>query len=306
MPLFKDINFEAIVAGLYEGLYVVDRDRRILYWNKAAEKLTGFSAEEVVGSRCSENILMHIDTVGNSLCQSMCPLAATMDDGKTRQAEVFLHHKSGHRLPVRVRVTPLKNEQDEIIGGVELFSDNSARRQMREEITHLRELALIDPLTELPNRRYIESHIESSLSLLLRINMPFGLLFIDIDHFKKFNDDHGHLVGDQALKTVAETFRHAIRSFDVIGRWGGEEFLGVFPNLAPSALYRTAERLRVLVTQSRVETGNNPLRLTVSIGGAMATADDTLTSLIQKADTAMYVSKQQGRNRVTVHDSPPE
>jgi diguanylate cyclase (GGDEF)-like protein/PAS domain S-box-containing protein len=306
MPLFKDINFEAIVAGLYEGLYVVDRDRRILYWNKAAERLTGFSAEEVVGSRCSENILMHIDTVGNSLCQGMCPLAATMDDGKTRQAEVFLHHKSGHRLPVRVRVTPLKNEQDEIIGGVELFSDNSARRQMREEITHLRELALIDPLTELPNRRYIESHIESSLSLLLRINMPFGLLFIDIDHFKKFNDDHGHLVGDQALKTVAETFRHAIRSFDVIGRWGGEEFLGVFPNLAPSALYRTAERLRVLVTQSRVETGNNPLRLTVSIGGAMATADDTLTSLIQKADTAMYVSKQQGRNRVTVHDSPPE
>ena len=306
MPLFKDINFEAIVAGLYEGLYVVDRDRRILYWNKAAERLTGFSAEEVVGSRCSENILMHIDTVGNSLCQGMCPLAATMDDGKTRQAEVFLHHKSGHRLPVRVRVTPLKNEQDEIIGGVELFSDNSARRQMREEITHLRELALIDPLTELPNRRYIESHIESSLSLLLRINMPFGLLFIDIDHFKKFNDDHGHLVGDQALKTVAETFRHAIRSFDVIGRWGGEEFLGVFPNLAPSALYRTAERLRVLVTQSRVETGNNPLRLTVSIGGVMATADDTLTSLIQKADTAMYVSKQQGRNRVTVHDSPPE
>ncbi len=301
MPLSGNINFEAIVANLHEGLYVVDRERRIQYWNRAAEELSGFAAVEVVGSRCSDNILIHVDADGNNLCQSLCPLAATMEDGKTRQAEVFLHHKSGYRLPVLVRVTPLKNERGEIIGGIELFSDNSARREMQKEMDRLRELSLIDPLTELPNRRYIESHIESSLSLLLRINMPFGLLFLDIDHFKQFNDVHGHLAGDQALKTVAETFRHAIRSFDVIGRWGGEEFLGVFPNLSPADLHRTAERLRVLVKQSRVEREGNLLQLTISVGGVMASPEDTPDSLIQNADAAMYASKQKGRNRVTIH-----
>ncbi len=303
--MFTDINFEAIVANLYEGLYVVDRQRRIRYWNKAAEELTGFTANEVMGSRCSDNILSHIDAEGNSLCQGMCPLAATMEDGQTRQAEVFLHHKSGHRIPVMVRVTPLKNDREEIIGGIEIFSDNTPWQAMQEELARLRQLSLIDPLTELPNRRYVETHIETSLSLLLRIDMPFGLLFLDIDHFKRFNDTLGHQIGDLALKTVADTFRHAIRSSDIIGRWGGEEFLGVFRNLDHQTLYDTAERLRMLVEHSHVEPENKILRVTLSAGGVIASAEDTMDSLIEKADTAMYTSKEQGRNRVTIHGYQP-
>jgi diguanylate cyclase (GGDEF)-like protein/PAS domain S-box-containing protein len=302
--MFTDINFESIVANLHEGLFVVDREMCIQYWNKSAEQLTGFTAGEVIGRCCSDNILIHIDAEGKILCRDMCPLATTMRDGETRQAEVFMRHKSGHRLPVQVRVTPLKNERGDIVGGIELFSDNTARQDLENELARLRQLALIDPLTELPNRRYIESHIISSLSMLLRIDIPFGLLFLDIDHFKGFNDTHGHLAGDQALKTVADTFRHAIRSFDVIGRWGGEEFLGVFPNITPETLSNTAERLRMLVEHSRVELNENRLlRITLSVGGVVASPADTLESLLQKADTALYVSKRQGRNRITIHDA---
>ena len=299
--MFTDINFETIVANLHEGIYVVDRERRIRYWNKAAERLTGFTVDEVLNSRCSDNILIHIDAEGKNRCHDNCPLTLTMADGQIRQVEMFLHHKSGHRLPVLVRTTPLKNPLGDIIGGIELFSDNSAGQALQEEVVRLRKLSLIDPLTELPNRRYLETHIESSLSLLLRIHMPFGLLFLDIDHFKQFNDTHGHLAGDQALKTAAHTFRHAIRSFDIIGRWGGEEFLGVFPNITVDDLRHTAERLRLLVEHSRINPGDKSLRITLSVGGVLASADDTVDELIHKADAAMYTSKQQGRNRVTIN-----
>ena len=301
--MFTGINFETIVANLHEGLYVVDRERCIRYWNKAAEKLTGFTVDEVAGTRCSDNILIHIDADGKSLCHDGCPLSASMADGQTRQVEMFLRHKSGHRLPVLVRTTPLKDPQGNITGGIEMFSDNSAGQALQEEVSRLRKLSLIDPLTELPNRRYLETHIESSMSLLLRIHMPFGLLFLDIDHFKQFNDTHGHLAGDQALKTVAHTFRHAIRSFDIIGRWGGEEFLGVFPNITMDDLRNTAERLRLLVEHSRIDLGDKRLRITLSVGGVLASADDTVDELIHKADAAMYLSKAQGRNRVTINNA---
>ncbi|MFP4445371.1 MAG: diguanylate cyclase [Desulfosudaceae bacterium] len=301
--MLSQINFKAIVEDLYEGLYVVDRERRIQYWNKAAEKLTGFAAAEVIGSRCADNILMHIDRSGQSLCQGQCPLAATMTDGDTREAEVFLHHKSGHRVPVLVRTTPLRDSGGNIDGGIEIFSDDSPRQTLRQEIDHLKHLSLIDDLTELPNRRYTEIQINHALSLMDRVHVPFGVIFFDIDHFKKFNDTHGHSAGDLALRVTAETFKHTIRSFDTIGRWGGEEFLGVFPNMNRQTLQETGNRLRRMIKHSRVQVGKQALGITISAGGVLAAAGDTRASLVEKADAAMYRSKKSGRDRFTLHQA---
>lgn len=300
--MLKQIDFQSIVADLYEGLYVVDLERRVQYWNKAAEMLTGFTAEEVIGCRCSDNILMHIDQAGNSLCQGMCPLAATMQDSQTREAEIFLHHKTGHLVPVLARTIPLRDKAGDIIGGLEIFSDDSPRQALRKEIEQLKHLSLIDALTELPNRHYVETQITNALSLLDRINMPFGVIFFDIDHFKQFNDNHGHLVGDQALKTTADTFKHTIRSFDTMGRWGGEEFLGVFPKMNRQDLRETGDRLRQMVKHSQIKLKNKSLWLTLSGGGALAAPGDTRETLVEKADAAMYISKQQGRDRFTIQE----
>jgi len=299
--MLSQINFKAIVEDLYEGLYVVDQERRIQYWNKAAEKLTGFTAAEVIGSRCADNILMHIDRSGQNLCQSHCPLAATMTDGGTREAEVLLHHKSGHRVPVLIRTTPLRDNAGNIVGGIEIFSDDSPRQVLRDEIDHLKHLSLIDDLTELPNRRYTEIQINHALSLLDRVHVPFGVIFFDIDHFKKFNDTHGHSAGDQVLRVAAETFKHTIRSFDTIGRWGGEEFLGVFPNMNQDTLQETGNRLRRMIKHSRVQIREQALGITISAGGVLAAAGDSREILVEKADAAMYRSKQQGRDRFTLH-----
>ncbi|MDO8721499.1 MAG: sensor domain-containing diguanylate cyclase [Syntrophales bacterium] len=293
-------DFETIVDDLHDGLYLVDRNRVITYWNKAAEQITGYSSEEVIGRPCADNILIHVDSAGKELCKAMCSLTATMEDGKPREAEVYFQHKSGHRLPVIIRVTPLKNEQGEIMGGIELFSENTHCDALRIKLTEMQKFALLDPLTELPNRRHLESQIYACFAHLERDDIPFGLLFIDVDHFKRFNDSYGHIKGDVALQTIAKTIMHSVRPFDTVARWGGEEFAGVFPNADAQTLMPIAERICALVRHSHIETGSLSHHLTVSIGGALAKRGDTVASLTNRADIMMYRSKQEGRNRVNI------
>lgn len=213
-------DFRAIVESLHDGLYFVDRDRQITFWNRAAEQITGYSAEEVLGRRCSENILMHVDPWGTQLCLNLCPLAATMTDGLSRVAEVYLHHKDGQRVPVSVRTTAMRNKEGEITGCIELFTDLSSGEALRLQLEEMKRLALLDPLTQLPNRRCLESKLEAHLTEARGSGSCFGLLYLDIDHFKVFNDLYGHDVGDQVLRSVANTLKGAVRPFDTVGRWG--------------------------------------------------------------------------------------
>ena len=108
--------YRKILDNLFDGVYFVDRDRVITYWNKGAEKITGYDAGQVMGRSCRDNILNHVTANGVQLCLTNCPLASTMEDGKQREAEVYLHHADGHRLPVTVRASPIYDEQGNIIG----------------------------------------------------------------------------------------------------------------------------------------------------------------------------------------------
>jgi diguanylate cyclase (GGDEF)-like protein/PAS domain S-box-containing protein len=285
---------------MHDGVYFVDRERRITFWNKGAERITGYSAAEVVGKSCADNILVHVDTFGRQLCQGSCPLVAAMGDGTPQEAEVFLHHKQGHRLPVWVRISPLRGADGSFIGAVEMFTDISARHVLQEQVEELKKLALIDSLTGLPNRRHFEGQLHSRIQELRRNRVVFGLLFIDVDHFKQFNDRYGHDVGDQVLAVIGNTLALAIRPFDVLCRWGGEEFAGIFPHADLAALNGIGHRLRTLVAHSKVRAGSAELTVTVSIGGTLSVPDDSAASIIKRADSLMYASKATGRNQVTV------
>ena len=115
----------AVMDNLYDGAYYVDRGRRIRYWNRGAERLTGYADADVVGQFCFDNILNHVDGSGTALCRSLCPLAATMRDGGPREAEVFLRHREGHRVPVQVRTAPVRNRDGAVIGGVVAMLEQS-------------------------------------------------------------------------------------------------------------------------------------------------------------------------------------
>jgi len=299
MDLEKD-SFKKILENLHEGLYLVDRDGVITYWNKAAEQISGFSANEVVGKSCSDNILTHVDSDGNNLCTGMCPLATTIADGKPREDEIYMHHKDGHRIPVSIRASTLTDRGGNIIGGIELFTSISHQVAYEIKVKELEKLALLDNLTQLPNRNYIEREIQSRYEAKMRYNVPFGILFIDIDHFKQFNVTYGHDMGDDVLKFVANTFIANARPFDLYGRWGGEEFIGVIHDINGKSLELLGNRLRSLVDTSYIIRGNKKLYVTISIGATVINNDDTIDRLIKRADTLLYKSKAEGRNRLTM------
>lgn len=297
--IFDKDSYRRILDNLYNGLYLVDRDRVIRYWNKAAEKISGFTADEVVGKSCSDNILTHVDGKGHSLCRGKCPLAMTMEDGEPREAEVFLHHKNGHRVPVGVRVSTLTDADGKVIGGAELFSDISSFKAIELKIKELEKMALVDNLTRLANRSCIEKEIIVRLEEQRRFGTPFGILFIDIDYFKQFNDTYGHDVGDRVLRFVADTLIRNARPFDMLGRWGGEEFIGVMRNVTHQELENLGNRLRVLVENSYLPLEGDRLHVSISIGATLTRDDDSMDTLLKRADALLYESKTAGRNRLT-------
>jgi diguanylate cyclase (GGDEF)-like protein/PAS domain S-box-containing protein len=285
-----------LLDNLYDGVYFVDSTRTITYWNKGAERISGFSAAEVVGHSCADNLLMHVDEAGVQLCICGCPLSATLADGQTHEAEVFLHHKDGHRVPVSVRVAPLRDESGRVLGAVEIFNDSSDKREILAEMCELKSLALVDPLTGLCNRRAATLDFEHKSKALRHYKVPFGLLFVDIDNFKDVNDSHGHEIGDRVLVMVGKTLHGALRGKDKVYRWGGEEFVALVTNVDANMLCAISERMRLLVGSSALPTPGGMLRITVSLGGSLALAADTMESLVKRADALMYRSKEAGRN----------
>ena len=298
------MNYELCYCGdvlndLYEGVYFVDKDRGITFWNQGAEHITGFSAQEMLGKFCYDNLLSHVDENGTQLCQNGCPLHATLADGAPRSAQVYLHHKNGHRVRVDVKIRPLFIN-GEIIGATEVFSSAELSDSSEIGLKEMERLALFDQLTQLPNRRYVDTFLENQIRDHQSLGIPFGVMMMDLDFFKRVNDTYGHSVGDDVLKMVAGTFQSAIRKNDFIGRWGGEEFVAVLRGVTHLELRMIAEKICRLVEQSSLMHGEDCLRVTVSIGCTMVLPSDNAYTLIQRADQALYASKNEGRNRVTV------
>ncbi len=295
-----DDNFyRKMLENLHDGVYFVDKERKITFWNKGAERITGFTAEEVKGSYCYNNILNHVDSDGNELCFGGCPLHATMSDGEEKTAEVFLQHKKGHNVPVFVRTIAIE-EAGKVVGAVEMFNDNSERLESMGHIEKLQDLAMTDELSDLPNRRYVRAFLESKLSELRILGLPFGVAFLDIDDFKKVNDTYGHDVGDEIIKLVAQTGVKTLRKTDLIGRWGGEEFVAIFAGVDERELAIVAEKLRVLIEHSAFKMNDQTIGVTVSLGATMAVEGDSMNSLMDRADGLMYISKINGKNRVSI------
>lgn len=291
--------YRNMLDNIYEGIYFVDNSRKINFWNKGAERITGFSSQEVLGHYCYENILNHVDDDGNHLCMGGCPLHKTIDDGQMRNTHVYLLHKSGHRVAVDARTTPLV-EDGKNIGAVEMFVDQGDTFQSRYNLLELKKLAMTDQLTNLPNRRYLDAVLGSLVTMHNTTGIGFGVCFFDVDHFKLFNDNYGHLMGDRILKMVGETVKDIVRSTDHVGRWGGEEFLIIFPGIPSQQLSVVSEKIRMLIENSGLREDGNHYSVTVSGGAACHIPGESAEALIARADQLMYKSKNEGRNRISV------
>jgi len=295
-----DQFFQTALQNVEDGVYFCDEKRRIVYWNPAAEQITGFGIDDVKGRSCAESLLTHVDENGTPLCETNCPLTASLTDCQTREAKVYLHHKEGFRVPVTVRTFPICEEDGTVEGVVEVFTDNSSLAAALEKVEQLSIEADTDALTGVGNRRKLQAELGSCVNERRRSDGTVGLLFIDIDHFKQINDTCGHDTGDRVLKMVTETLRRNLRTSDTLARWGGDEFLAIVRNTQAAPLRVLAQKLRSLIASSylTLEDGTE-LRVTASMGVTTIRPSDTDDSAIARVDKLLYESKSQGRDRLT-------
>ncbi len=292
--------YKLLLDNISDGVYFVDLNRKITLWNRAAEQLTGYMRNEVIGKNCGNNVLMHVDEHGKALCGLACPLTSAMKKGDIYEAEVYLHHKDGHRSPVKLKSAPMYNSNGQITGAIEIFSNSTSKITMSQKIEELQRMAMFDILTEVENRRYAEIELNARIDEMIRYNRNFGVLFIDIDNFKKVNDSYGHIIGDRVLMMVAKTLSKSLRQFDFVSRWGGEEFIVGVVNVNEEQLHAIADKLCSLVEQSSLTVEKSTIRVTVSIGATMAVHGDTVETLIRRSDNLMYHSKALGKNCVSM------
>jgi diguanylate cyclase (GGDEF)-like protein len=188
---------------------------------------------------------------------------------------------------------------------VEIFNEDSAVRLARGELDELRRMSHLDPVTGLRNRTALELSLRARLNDVVESGWPLGLLFVDIDRFKNVNDHYGHEGGDRVLSTIGATLANSLRPSDIVGRWGGDEFVALAPTQELAALEVLAERVRMLVEASTTTIGEADVPVTVSVGVTISGPSDTPESVVARGDVAMYESKRLGRNRITARLGEP-
>ena len=198
-------------------------------------------------------------------------------------------------------------KRDNLALEARLISSKQEITQLQINLEAVRNESMTDPLTTLANRKFFDEALARSLSDAAATTEPLSLMLTDIDHFKQFNDTHGHLTGDQVLRLVAMSVKHNVKGQDTAARYGGEEFAIVLPRTSLREANAVADQIRRAVMSKELmkrSTGEHLGRVTVSIGVATHRRGDSVNSLIERADCCLYAAKRNGRNRVICETDP--
>jgi diguanylate cyclase (GGDEF)-like protein len=206
----------------------------------------------------------------------------------------------GHRIPVHLKISPVHDKSGKVIGVVEVMRDLTRSKATERRVLELEKLAFRDFLTGLPNRYYTEHKVQQALQDRAHFGRNYGLLMIDLDDFKQINDTYGHNAGDLVLKQVAQELTRGLRSADIVGRWGGEEFLLLAADTSPESLAELAERCRALIANAVVEWQGSVLQTSPSVGATLLRKDEDSSTAVDRADKLMYQSKRKGGNTCSI------
>jgi PAS domain S-box-containing protein len=277
--LFDDpARFRTVLEQLPVGVYILDRERRVRFWNRGAEQITGYLAQEVMGKACRDP-LQHCDRQGRVLCQERCPVTATFLDGHPQQAFVFALHRQGHRIGVKVRTLPLVDAHDFVAGVAVTFEE--ALADSRPESLGRLMFGCLDAVTGIPSQRLTRAVLAESLAGLEQSHGGFGLVRIRILGLDEFRSKHGPESVIPFLHTTAQTLRHTLDPENFLGRWGEDEFLAVLQSASPIRVAATAEKVWNLVSQSEVAWWGDRFLIDAVVAHTVARPGDTFESLFR-------------------------
>ncbi|PWT98124.1 MAG: hypothetical protein C5B51_30065 [Terriglobia bacterium] len=280
-------QYRMILESLRNGIYVVDPERRILFWNDGAENITGYLRQEVIGRFCQDNLLMHCDENDQVLCGNGCPLLETIHDGKPREAVVFLRHKEGHRIPVRVRAVVVRNAEGTVVGASESFEECHAASGCGLHSAALKVENHADAGTGVSDRASTESYLRAFLADFAEQGGAFSVLNIRVDELEQFRSAHGPQAVQRILHAVATTLRRNLRDNDVVGHWAEERFLAILADCPPENAPRVARLLQEMVRGSAISWWGDRLSVTISIGSTTVRPGDSADSLVARAADAL-------------------
>jgi len=288
----------AVLDSLTVGVSLVDRQGKIMLWNRRAERLTGYLRQDALGRSVRDGFLGCMDRDNNELSGDAAPAVSALRDGRSVTLETSLRHRSGHRVPARLQVTPLKDDRGAIIGVVESFEETIAVSDWERRQSKLATYGCLDRASGVLNHAMMQSHLRELLGTFSEHPVPFTILCVALDQMESIKTRHGPGALASLLRTVGQTLEHSLRPTDSIGRWQENEFMAILQECTSAEAGRTAERLRKMVAGAKIEWWGDALPITLSIGGTEVRKGDTDEEVLRRAEAGMQQCRKLGGDRV--------
>lgn len=288
-----------IFESINDPFNIIDSDYRIIKANESYAQMRGKTIEQLIGKRCYEVLQNR-----GSICEG-CSVRVTFETGEPHTKEKLADYgKTSEKIWLEIYTYPVFDEMGRVVSVIEYTRDITQRKKAERErdslLNRLQHLSRTDDLTGLLNRRALIERLDEETRRAQRYMSDLALIIADIDYFKEINDTYGHDAGDKVLQIISSLIKDLLRQTDIIGRYGGDEFLLILPQTSKRGAIEIAERIHSTVKDYDMHIGvQKPVKTTVSLGVAQFNIDkEDINGLIKRADNALYIAKGRGRNRV--------
>ncbi|MBS1850887.1 MAG: diguanylate cyclase [Acidobacteria bacterium] len=286
MPEIKDpALFRSILDSLQTGVCVTDREGRILFWNDGAERITGYRRHEVVGHLSGENILLHCNRKACALCGPSCPLALSLQNGKSNELQMHLHHHTGDQVPVHVWTVPVRDDHGTILLLAQSFDVPMADQAHDRRQNTLAAYGCLDETTGVPNHAFTYFQLRESLASFAQHHVPFGIITLRATDIEKFRVTYGRAAVDTLLSVFARTMKNTLPPSHFVGRWQEDQFLGILPNCSQVELHGFAEQLAKVAGHARIQWWGDELSVATTLGYALVRSGDEWEALLARAES---------------------
>jgi diguanylate cyclase (GGDEF)-like protein/PAS domain S-box-containing protein len=273
-----------VLDSLLTGVYVVDRNGKVLLWNSAAERMTGYLRQDVLGHVSPVDVVVTADANYSELLSEAPPIAIALRDGQPNTRQVSLLHKKGHRVPARLHTIPLRDGQHAIVAAVESFSDYVTAQEADPRRSKLARYGCLDPVSGVLTHTMLQAHLREALATFAEQPVPLSILCVGINGLDKIRARHGQAAIDAVLRVVGQTVECSLRPTDFVGRWLENEFLAILTECTEEEVISVTQRVRRLAVQSRVEWWGDSLVLDLSMGSTSVQPGDTAKTLLERAE----------------------